>query len=329
VPWATAEPEGLRLEAKRDFAGALLLYNSVGSDPANQGAVLGSCARVHFALGNTGSAIDCARRALAADASRVETRVVLAKALLARGDHAEALAQAEQLVSLSGGDATHHYLCGKALFALRRLDEARRAFDVACSLQPTLLEAMLLRREVDRCIVDGGKRVGSQGPIAFEIPATLTELRDVLISGRTNDAIAALSEPRFADDPDAQLVLARMLAFDGQLERAAKIYDRVSVMPDPHRWSALVGKAALLVDLGNLESALALFDILRAERPSDLDVAEGRARVLAELGRTDEAAAEYRHFVALATSRSDLRVRAAQLWLEHHQGLLGEARPMV
>ncbi|HEV7557223.1 MAG TPA: tetratricopeptide repeat protein, partial [Kofleriaceae bacterium] len=99
---------------------------------------------------------------------------------------------------------------------------------------------------------------------------------------------------------------------------AAHIYDRVAVMSELHRQRALAGKATLLVDLGKLESALALFEILRAEQPDDLDVAEGRARALAELGRTDEATAEYRRFVALATSRSDLRVRAALLWINAH-----------
>lgn len=316
--WETAEPEALRLEARGDLAAALQTYCDVILDGENQSAVFSSRARIHLALGETGHAKDYARRSICANPSRAAPRVVLVKALLSRREHAEALGEADLLLSSEPRDATHHYLRGKALFALSRLDEARKAFDVACSLEPTLLEVMLLRREVDRCIAMGRKQVGTQGPITFEIPAARAELRDVLISGRTNDAIKALSESRFADDPDAQLVLARRLVFDRQLERAVEIYDRVALKPDPYRHNAFVGKASVLLDLGRLKSAVALFVLLCAEKPNDIDASEGRARALEHVGRTDEAAGEYRRFVSLATSRSDVRVRAAQLWLDQH-----------
>jgi tetratricopeptide (TPR) repeat protein len=254
----------LRLEAKGDLANALRTYSSVILDAANQSAVHGACARVHLALGEAGPAIEYARRSIAADESCAVARVVLVKALLARGEPAEALVEVDALLARASGDGGHHYLRGKVLFALGRLDDARAAFDLACSLQPTLLEAMLLRREVDRCIAASRRQVGSQGPITFEIPASLAALRDVLIGGRTGDAIAALSELPFADDADAQLVLARMLVFDRQLERGAQIYDRVASMPDPHRHGAHVGKAGVLLDLGKLDSALALFELVCA-----------------------------------------------------------------
>ncbi len=276
--WTVVEPEGSRREASRDFAGALALYDSVAPGDQANAALLGARARVYLELGNPASAIECASRAVAADRAAIGAHVVLAKALLAGGRHAEALAETDLLVARSATDATYHYLRGKALFALARLHEARDAFDLACSLPPVLIEAMLLRREVDRCLVVGQRAVGSQGPIAFDIPASVAELRDVLIGGRTSDAIAALSKPHLADDPDAQLVLARMLAFDRQIERAAETYDRVAAMPEPHRHRALVGKATLLLDRDDLESALVGFELVCAERPSDPDAAEGRAR---------------------------------------------------
>lgn len=65
-------------------------------------------------------------------------------------------------------------------------------------------------------------------------------------------------------------------------------------------------------------SALAPFDVVCAEAPTDLDASEGRAQTLERLGRLGEAAAEYRRFVRLASARADLRVRAARQWLEEH-----------
>ena len=69
-----------------------------------------------------------------------------------------------------------------------------------------------------------------------------------------------------------------------------------------------------LLALGKPGDALAIFEQLA----DDADAAEGAARALAQLGRTAEAAEAYRRFIALAASGSDLRVRAAQLWLSEH-----------
>ena len=131
------------------------------------------------------------------------------------------------------------------------------------------------------------------------------------------DAIAALSEPGYADDAEAQLMLARFFSFDRKLDRASEIYDRVAHMPPPHRHAALVGKATVLLEQGQLESALA-FDAVIGEMPHDIEGSEGRARTLDKLGRVGEAAAEFRRFVALGSAGSNLRVRVAQLWLEQH-----------
>ena len=312
VPWTTAEADGLRHEAQRDFQGALVLYQQVAVDPANEADVATALARVNLQLGNAAAAADHARCALAADPSRIAARVTLVQALLARRDFAGALADADRLVLAAADDGAHHYLRGKALFGLGRLDEAREVFALATAVQPTLLEAMLMRREVERAIGAARRHAGTQGPIAIDVPASV---RDVLSS---DDPIAALADARFADDADAQLVLARLLAFDRQPERALAIYDRLAGMADPHRHHALVGKAGVLLDQGHLESALALFDLLCAEQPTDPEASEGRAHALERANRLGEAAAEFRRFLSLATSRSDVRVRSAQLWLDEH-----------
>lgn len=151
--------------------------------------------------------------------------------------------------------------------------------------------------------------VGSQHAPTFEIPEHLVELRDVLVGGTAAAAIDALRDPRYAEDADAQLLLARFPAFDHRLEAAIAVYDQLAATS--HRTAALVGKGLAWLELGRVGDALAIFE----QVPGDADAAEGQARALEALGRMDEAAEAYRRFIALAASGSDLRVRAAELWL--------------
>jgi hypothetical protein len=51
----------------------------------------------------------------------------------------------------------------------------------------------------------------------------------------------------------------------------------------------------------------------------DPEASEGSSRALDKLGRTGEAAAEFRRFISLATVGFDLRVRAAHAWLDAHR----------
>ena len=319
LAWSKAEPEALRYEASGDFTQALRIYASVAVDVENESAVFESRARVLFALGHSEHAIECAKRSIAGDATRVAARVILIKALLERREPKAAVAQVGALLSIAPDNGLHHYLHGKVLLALGRLIDARSAFEHASQKNPKLLEAMLLRRETDRAIAAGRSAAGSQGLMTFDIPESLAELRDTLLSGRTEDAIAALMEPRFSENGDAQLLLGRFLVTDGQIERALEIYDRIALMPDPHQHDALVAKATVLLDQGTLDGALALFDTLCAQKPNDVDASEGRARSLEQLGRIEEASDEYRRCVAIATKRSDIRVRAAELWLAQHK----------
>ena len=142
----------------------------------------------------------------------VDARLLLVRALIEHKSHADALAEADRTTVLAPYEARTHYLRGKALIALARLEEARDAFDLALALKPTMIEAMLLRREADRTLTRLGKAIGHQR-VSFDIPPSLENLREVLTSGRSKAAIEALSAPSLADDLDAQLLLARFYGF--------------------------------------------------------------------------------------------------------------------
>lgn len=262
--------------------------------------------------GDVGFAAVLANQVLAEIPDNAEAAAIIVQVRLSKSQYEDALAQTLVL----GDTPRGNYLRGKALLGLGRLHEARDAFDRALVLDPKLLEAMLLRREADRNIKQQRVEVGEARALDLEIPASLEELREVLSSGDHAWMIATLDAHPYGEQPDAQLVLARVLSFIGAHERAIAAYDRAS-RSKPHRHVALVGKATVLVE-NSAESALAIFDALCAEQPTDADASEGRARALEKLGRLGEAAAEFRRFIALATSGSDLRVRAAADWLRDH-----------
>lgn len=313
--WADAEPQVARLEAERDFKSALRLYETLGRTAEEQPLVLARRARCHLELHETGHAIDYAQRSLALDPTRTLAHATLVRAWLEHREPARALAAADALVRVATHDAMAHYLRGKALLVLARIDEALEEFDLAITFKPTMLEAIMLRIQADRTLRQLGKVVGTQR-VTLTLPEHLEPLREVVASGRSKNIIEALSAPSLGDDVEAQLMLARFLAFADRHDDAIAIYDRW--IDSPHRGTALVGKAGALLDTGRIESALSLFDVAVTEQPSNLDACEGRARVLDTLGRTSEAAAEFRRFISLGAQRAELRVRAAQLWLDAH-----------
>jgi tetratricopeptide (TPR) repeat protein len=307
--WAEAEDEGLRHESKRDFAAALHVYNQCNPG-SHDGAMNTARARCYLQLGQLAHALECAQLAFLRHATDVETCELYISTLLKRRSFDEALSIADYHVGLDPSRGRAHYLRGKALFALGRMVDARDAFARATVLDPKLIEAQLLRREVERVTGNVRQTVGTQHAPSFDIPEQLADLRDVLISGDTNAAITALRDDRYARDADAQLLLARLLAFDKRLDEAIVVYDQLAATS--HRSAALVGKANALLELGRAGDALSIVEQL----PDDADAAEVQARALEALQRVEEAAEAYRRFIALASSGSDLRVRAAQLALD-------------
>jgi len=312
VEWSDSEPLTIRLESERAFAEALAIYRSVRLDDTNRASVLTAKARCHLMLGEAGHAIDYAGRALLADPARTEAMAIKVSGFLLAKHHHDALRHADELLVATPDEASAHYARGRCLLGLGRLVEAKESFDRASVLRPDLLQAMLLRREVDRCLKNVRDSVGTQPAVALDVPEYLAELRPILAGGHIEDAMLVLQRPEHEGDAVAQLLLARCLAVASRFEQALAIYDRAASLGDEVRHEALVGKAAALVDLDRVHEALCLLDRLCAERPDDPDSIEGRARALALAGRTAEAEAEYQRFIVLTGDRANLRVRSTR-----------------
>jgi tetratricopeptide (TPR) repeat protein len=177
--------------------------------------------------------------------------------LLHNRSYAPALVAIEPLLSRAPDNALVAYLYGRCLYALGRLIEARASFDRACTLQPMLLEAQLLRREVDRSLRHVRTTVGVQPPIELGLPEHLAQLRDVLAGGDVDAAIELLGQPSYAADPIAQLMLGNCFAFQRRFEAAIEAFARVTSteqLPE-----ARLGTARALRALGRTVEALAIF----------------------------------------------------------------------
>jgi tetratricopeptide (TPR) repeat protein len=252
--------------------------------------------------------------ALACAPDHVEAHELRGTALLGCRRFSEALAAADAWITLAPGDGRAHHARGKALIGLGRPVDARAAFERASALSPQRLEAMLLRREVDRMTGTARVAVGSALPLTLDIPAHLGELRDALAGGRTVDAIALLQRPEYSRDAVAQRLLGELLAHDARFADALSAFDAALVLDDTIHQApaARLGKASALLGLGRANDALALFDGVIADHSELHEAFAGRARALVALGRTAEAETALQRYVALTGRLSELRVRMAR-----------------
>ena len=268
-------------------------------------------ARCYLRLGDTGPAIDYAQRTLAVDRSVVQAHQILIQAYLQRQQPADALRCVDALAALTGNDAPTIYQRGRCLFALGRLVEAREAFERATALQPSMIEAMLLRREVERSLKGVRDAVGDQPAQSTPVPHHLSELHAALANGGAREAIEALTRPEYAADRAAQLLLGGCLLFEKRADEALAVYVRVAAEPGEHRHAAVVGTAYALLELDRADEAAPLFERATAEEPNDLDAWTGQARALEALGRAADAAIAQRRALAIAEARSQVRSLAA------------------
>jgi tetratricopeptide (TPR) repeat protein len=217
--------------------------------------------------------------------------------LLHRRHYQDALGQADQWLATEPDEPRAHHVRGKALLALGRLPDARAAFDRACTLRPQLLEAMVLRREVDRVMAATKASAGIANPMALSLPDHLADLRDVLVSGRIVDAIQLLRRPAYDDDTVAQLLLAELLCTDDRHDDALAIYDRIDSD------EARLGKARALLSLARPAEALTALSSCAADEAYEL-----RSRALRALGRDEEAGVQMSTYLRLIEQRSDRRI---------------------
>jgi tetratricopeptide (TPR) repeat protein len=198
------------------------------------------------------------------------------------------------------------YREGRELLLQRKLHEAHVCFSAAALLDPMMLEAQLLRREVERMLARVRATTGIAAAATIDMPASLREVRDIVVGGNIQRAIALLSTGAYAGNADAALFRARLLAMDAQYEPAAAQF--AAIVDGPHRDEARLGLARVRIDRGELDAASAILDEILATRPRDLGALEARARCLELLGDARAASEAMRAFVAAVELASDVRI---------------------
>lgn len=101
-----------------------------------------------------------------------------AAALVKLERHADAVGVLDGMLDETPGDVGAIYARAKSLFHVKRYVEAREGFERVIALEPARLEALLLRREVDRAMRAVRAEVGEQPAMATEV----TDLYDDLLA---------------------------------------------------------------------------------------------------------------------------------------------------
>ncbi len=209
----------------------------------------------------------------------IEAFSVTAEVAFQRGEIAAAMALADSMIARFPKSGLGLYRRGRCLFSLGRLVEARDALDRAQVIEPKLVDAMLLRREVDRALGKVKAVVGSALPQQLAIPEHLPEVRAAMARGSIPDAVSWLESHQIGDGA-ARLLLGNLLIGQERFVDAVRAFEQVAgaLVTD-----ANVGKARALAALGRGEEALRLLDRVVAEDPESTEAMVVRAKVVAML----------------------------------------------
>ncbi len=241
--------------------GLVVLIDLVRSAAARSSeTAVGICERIH---------------ALAPEKSIGAFSIVVESAFQ-RGEIAAALGLADSMISRFPTSGLAHYRRGRCLFGLGRLLEAREVLERAQVLDPQLLDAMLLRREVDRALGKVRAVVGSAFPQQLAIPEHLPEVKAAMARGSIPDAVSWL-EGHEIGDGEARLLLGQLLIGQERYLDAVRAFERVG---GEQAHVAHVGKARALAAMGRGEEALRLLDRVCAEAPESTEAVVVRARVV-------------------------------------------------
>jgi predicted O-linked N-acetylglucosamine transferase (SPINDLY family) len=279
--------------------------------------------------GRLAEGIAYARQALAIDADRARTHLLLGMALARSGAREEALASLDRAITLAPDLADALGNRADLLFELGRRAEAIESYDRALSIAPQSLENWCNR---GAALFDLGRhedalasydRVVAIDPQFAE--AHLSRGNVLFGLKRYRDAIAAF-DTALALQPDDPATLSnkgKVLRALGHHDEAVACFDRVLAIA-PRHTGALMGRGIALIELGNFEEALRTFDALLSIVPDSVDALNNRGFVLNAIDRREEAIASYERALAIDPERADALVNlgAALADLGRHEAAI-------
>ena len=261
------------------------------------------------------------------DIRQVDRLKLAVTAALDQGDHGRAVAIAERALALDGRDAELLYLQARALRALGRIDEARKAFTDARDEDVCPLRALTPIREIvadvsrtrNTGLVDFVRIVDERSPdgipgselfldhvhptiegnrlLALAIVQEMT--REKIVSPAATWNAAAIAEIReqleSSLDEQAHAValknLSKVLGWAGKHDEAERLAD-LAVVAIPEDGETHFQKGVLLQQAGDKEAALVHYREAARLAPWDANVHRAFGVLLSELGRKAEARVE-------------------------------------
>jgi predicted O-linked N-acetylglucosamine transferase (SPINDLY family) len=269
---------------------------------------LAACQAGHLADG-----IAYAREALAVDAGRSRTHLLLGMALAQSGALHEALTSLDRAIALSPNLADAHGNRADVLVEMRRQAEAIESYDRALSIAPQSLENLCNRAAA---LVDLGRyedalasydRVVAIKPEFAE--AHFSRGNVLLHLKRHLDAIAAF-DTALALKPNGPAALGNkghVLRELGRYDEAVACFDKALAIT-PRNAGALMGRGIALIELKNLEESLRTFDALLSIVPDSADALNNRGFVANALNRREEAIASYERALGIDPGHAEALV---------------------
>lgn len=111
-------------------------------------------------------------------------------------------------------------------------------------------------------------------------------------------------------DPDVQLAYAKALAANGQFDQALNVVNE-AVRPDQPDWNALSVKGAILDQMGEHDTARALYTQAQVLAPGQASLEANLGLSFAMTNDLDQAEAHLRKAVAMPTATSQIRQNLA------------------
>ncbi len=288
------------------LAARAALENALVLDPAHAPAWAG-LSRLLRDMDDLPGSARAAELGVAAGPREADCWAALAEALLVAGRPGDALTAADQAVRLNAAHPSAHGLRGDILSALGREDDAREAWDIGGEVVEHLRAEGLLDRSWTGAIPE---HVGASldallddplDPLAWTergiLLAGLADLIDIVDDARRRVA----EEPRAAD---GWVLLADVLRDIGHLDAARDAAERATRLAPGEAWTWEC-LARTLRWAGHLPEAL---DALAALEPDDESAAtawELRGQILEDLGRHDEATADFARAFELMVQAQD------------------------
>lgn len=239
----------------------------------------------------------------------------VAHQLSVEGAARESLAWVNRVLFLRPQDARAHVAAGRALLRLGQPTQALLEFKVAWRLgdSTSLDEGLLL-----------AAKLGQYDRLLVDEAGLLKVLWDrYQVLGKRAEAKALLEAVLVLPPSEAVRVEALTLAVQqAEVEQQPKVaLERLESLPQPARdeTAMVLLRARVLAQVGRLDEASALLDALSKKVPQDVGVSMALAGVLSQQQRTSDARAALeraRPFVSGPTGRSQLFQREADLWVQ-------------